>query len=105
MARQGDGGHGVQPVATGGFGRLEGGRNAVDAAIACALAGVVDGHNSGIGGGCFDPEARRWAAVGVGRTGNRAGSGNAGHVPAGWKADPALSVDGALAVGVPVNPP
>ena len=45
----------VQPVATrAGIAAFEQGGNAVDAAIATALTlGVVDNHNSGIGGGCF----------------------------------------------------
>jgi gamma-glutamyltranspeptidase/glutathione hydrolase len=45
----------VHPLATGaGITALKTGGNAIDAAIATALTlGVVDSHNSGIGGGCF----------------------------------------------------
>ena len=45
----------VQPLATeAGLEALKAGGNAIDAAAAVALTlGVVDGHNSGIGGGCF----------------------------------------------------
>jgi gamma-glutamyltranspeptidase/glutathione hydrolase len=45
----------VQPVATdAGVAVLNNGGNAIDAAIETALTlGVVDAHNSGIGGGCF----------------------------------------------------
>src|SRR5689334_16977177 len=45
----------VHPLATdAGVAALKIGGNAVDAAIATALTlGIVDGHNSGIGGGCF----------------------------------------------------
>ena len=45
----------VHPLATdAGVAALRRDGNAVDAAIATALTlGVVDGHNSGIGGGCF----------------------------------------------------
>ena len=45
----------VQPLATrAGVEAMRRGGNAIDAAVAVALTlGVVDGHNSGIGGGCF----------------------------------------------------
>ena len=45
----------VNPVATqAGVDALKSGGNAIDAAVAVALTlGVVDGNNSGIGGGCF----------------------------------------------------
>lgn len=45
----------VHPLATqAGMKALEQGGNAIDAAVTAALMlGVVDGHNSGLGGGCF----------------------------------------------------
>jgi gamma-glutamyltranspeptidase/glutathione hydrolase len=45
----------VHEIATeAGVAEMKRGGNAIDAAVACALTlGVVNGHNSGIGGGCF----------------------------------------------------
>ena len=45
----------VHPLATrAGVEAMRRGGNAIDAAVAAALTlGVVDGHNSGIGGGCY----------------------------------------------------
>jgi len=45
----------VHPLATdAGVAALQKGGNAIDAAIAVGLTlGVVDAHNSGLGGGCF----------------------------------------------------
>ena len=93
-----------QAVATqAGLDAFAAGGNAVDAAIACALTlGVVDGHNSGIGGGCF-----MTLRLADGRVLALDGRETA---PAGARAelflrdgkpDPRLSRDGALAVGVP----
>jgi len=94
----------VQPVATqAGLDALKAGGNAVDAAIACALTlGVVDGHNSGIGGGCF--MTLRLADGRVltldGRETAPAGATRDMFLRNG-EADPKLSQDGALSVGVP----
>ena len=45
----------VHPLATdAALETFKNGGNAIDAAVAAALTlGIVDGHNSGIGGGCF----------------------------------------------------
>ena len=101
----------VHPLATkAGLDALRAGGNAVDAAIAAALAlGVVDSHNSGIGGGCFllihtqdrailVIDGRETAPAAATRTsraifllaaiassGSRARSGN--HAPAAWIAE------------------
>jgi len=94
----------VQPVATqAGLDALKAGGNAVDAAIACALTlGVVDGHNSGIGGGCF--MTLRLADGRVltldGRETAPAAATRDMYLRNG-EADPKLSQDGALSVGVP----
>lgn len=59
LAEVGTGTRGIvsstHPLATeAGLNALRGGGNAIDAAVAVGLTlGVVDGHNSGIGGGCF----------------------------------------------------
>ena len=94
----------VNPVATeAGLQALRDGGNAVDAAIACALTlGVVDGHNSGLGGGCFMTlrladgrlitlDGREMAPAAATRD----------LFLRGGKADPLLSQDGALSVGIP----
>src|SRR5688500_11737252 len=60
----------VHPIATdAGVRAMKEGGNAIDAAVAAGLMlGVVDGHNSGIGGGCFmlirTPDGRRFALDG-----------------------------------------
>ncbi|WP_331345275.1 gamma-glutamyltransferase [Cellvibrio sp. UBA7661] len=79
------------------------GGNAVDAAISVAFAlGVVDGHNSGIGGGCFIlvrlADGRILALDG--REMAPAAATRDMYIVNG-KADPELSRTGALAVGIP----
>ncbi len=94
----------VNPIATrAGVEALKAGGNAVDAAIACALTlGVVDGHNSGIGGGCF-----LTIRLADGRIVTLDGRETAPAAAArdmflrNGKADSKLSQDGALAVGIP----
>jgi len=82
---------------------VERGGNAIDAAIAAAFTlGVVDGHNSGIGGGCFilvrladgqilAIDGREMAPAAASRD----------MFVVNGKADPELSRTGALASGIP----
>lgn len=94
----------VNPLATdAGVAALARGGNAVDAAVAAAVTlGVVDGQNSGLGGGCFilircadgsifAIDGREMAPAAASRD----------MFLRGGKADPELSQTGALAVGVP----
>lgn len=79
------------------------GGNAVDAAVAAALTlGVVDGHNSGIGGGCFI--VIRWADGRIeaidGREMAPALAQRDMYLRNG-EVDPDLSTNGALAIAVP----
>ena len=94
----------VHPLATrAGLEALAAGGNAVDAAVASALMlGVVDGHNSGLGGGCFlliRLADGRTVAV-DGREMAPAAATRDQFLRNG-KADPRLSEHGALAAGVP----
>ncbi|MCI0746593.1 MAG: gamma-glutamyltransferase, partial [Verrucomicrobia subdivision 3 bacterium] len=94
----------VHPLATdAALDAFRRGGNAIDAAVAAALTlGVVDGHNSGIGGGCFmliRTSRGQFEAF----DGREKAPGRATRdmfVRAG-KADPNLSQTGALAVGIP----
>src|SRR5690242_3650440 len=94
----------VHPVATDEALRaMREGGNAIDAAVAAALTlGIVDGHNSGIGGGCFMLIRRANAEVIAidGREKAPAAASRDMFVRDG-KADPRLSQTGALAAGVP----
>ena len=94
----------VHPLATKAAEQafIQGG-NAVDAAVAAALTlGVVDGFNSGIGGGCFmlirKPDGTFVAIDGRETAPQKASSDMFLHD---GKADPDLSRTGALAIGVP----
>ena len=94
----------VHPIATqAGIEAYQRGGNAVDAAIAAALMlGVVDGQNSGIGGGCLalirTPNGQ-WVAL-DGRETAPMGATRDLFVRDG-SAVPLLSQEGPLAVGVP----
>jgi len=94
----------VHPLATrAALGALESGGNAVDAAVAAALTlGVVDGHNSGLGGGCFmviRTASGQFAAI-DGRETAPAKADRDMFLRDG-KPQPALSLTGPLAVGTP----
>jgi gamma-glutamyltranspeptidase/glutathione hydrolase len=94
----------VNPVATeAGVAVLKNGGNAVDATVAVALTlGVVDGYNSGIGGGCF-MLIRRPDGTFVAIDGRETAPGRATRdmFVRNAKADTRLSQTGALASGVP----
>jgi len=94
----------VHPIATqAGIEAYQRGGNAVDAALAAALMlGVVDGQNSGIGGGCLalirTPKGQ-WVAL-DGRETAPMGATREMFIRDG-QAIPSLSQEGPLAVGVP----
>ena len=94
----------VHPLATkAAMNAFERGGNAVDAVVSAALTlGVVDGFNSGIGGGCFmlihKPNGR-FVAI-DGREIAPAAASRDMYLRDG-KANPELSRTGALAIGVP----
>jgi len=94
----------VHPLATdAAVEALQSGGNAVDAAVAAALTlGVVDGHNSGIGGGCFilirQADGKLIAIDGRETAPARA---HRDMYLRDGKPQPALSKTGALASGVP----
>ncbi|QDU27680.1 Gamma-glutamyltranspeptidase precursor [Anatilimnocola aggregata] len=94
----------VQPLATkAGVNALRQGGNAVDAAIAAAVTlGVVDQHNSGLGGGCFIliRQANGKLLAIDGRETAPAKASRDMYVRDG-KAVPALSQTGPLAVATP----
>ena len=94
----------VHPLATNAAKKaFEKGGNAVDAAVASALTlGVVDGFNSGIGGGCFmlirKPDGNFVAIDGREIAPLKA---SRDMYLRGGRARPELSQTGALAIGVP----
>lgn len=94
----------IHPLATeSGLAALRAGGNAIDAAVACALTlGVVDGQNSGIGGGCFLLIRHGDGACTAidGRETAPIKAGKNMYVRRG-RAVPELSLHGSLSVGVP----
>ncbi len=94
----------VHPLATdAGVAALKAGGNAIDAAVATALTlGVVDGHNSGIGGGCFMLIRLADGRI-IALDGREMAPGNAtpDMFIRNGKPDMNLSQTGALASGVP----
>ncbi|MEH6593361.1 MAG: gamma-glutamyltransferase, partial [Halioglobus sp.] len=94
----------VHPLATeAGLNALARGGNAIDAAVAAAFTlGVVDSHNSGIGGGNF--AVIHWADGSVDAFDGREMAPAAAHRDmylVDGKGDISLSMTGPLAVGIP----
>ena len=94
----------VHPIATQlGVEVLKKGGNAIDAAVAVGLTlGIVDSHNSGIGGGCFILIRRANGAYNAidGREMAPAAATRDMYIRDG-KADPELSQTGPLAIATP----
>ena len=94
----------VHPLATdAAIAAIKQGGNAVDAAVAAGLTlGIVDGHNSGIGGGCFFLlRTSRGSIVAIDGRETAPGKATRDMFIRNGKADPELSQTGALAIGVP----
>lgn len=94
----------VHPLATdAALAAFRQGGNAVDAAIAAALTlGVVDGHNSGIGGGCFMlVRTARGSVVALDGREMAPAAAHRDMFLRNGRADPDLSQTGALSIGIP----
>ncbi|QDT75168.1 gamma-glutamyltransferase [Lacipirellula limnantheis] len=94
----------VQPLATdAGVAAFEAGGNAVDAAVAAALTlGVVDNHNSGLGGGCFILIRRAdGTLVAIDGREEAPAAATRDMFLRDGEADPELSQTGPLAVAIP----
>jgi gamma-glutamyltranspeptidase len=94
----------VHPLATeAGLNVLKSGGNAIDAAVAVGLTlGVVDGANSGIGGGCFLLiRLANGKIVAIDGRETAPAAATRGMFLRDGKADTQLSQTGALASGVP----
>lgn len=94
----------VHPLATdAAIEAMKKGGNAVDAIVAAALTlGVVDSHNSGIGGGCFLLiRTSRGAVVAIDGREMAPAKASRNMFLRDGKAVPELSQTGALAIGVP----
>lgn len=94
----------VNPIATqAGIDAFAAGGNAIDAALAVAFTlGVVDSHNSGIGGGCFIVVRQADGTV-LAIDGREMAPAKAHRdmFKRDGKVDPSLSKTGALAIGIP----
>lgn len=94
----------VNPIATeAGVNALKSGGNAIDAAVAVAFTlGVVDGNNSGIGGGCFMLiRLADGTTVAIDGREMAPGAATRDMYFRNGRADTELSQTGALASGVP----
>ena len=94
----------VQPLATdAGVAAFEAGGNAIDAAVAAAVTlGVVDNHNSGLGGGCFILIRRAdGTLVAIDGREEAPAAATPDMFLRDGEAVPELSQTGALAIGIP----